>query len=956
MKILSMVVEGFGVFDRKTMVGPFGPGLNVVFGANGCGKSTLVTALARGFFDRHKTQGQAIVRAKPWLRSLTPRVTVEVEQKGVSYRFRKQFLDSPYSELERNEHGVWRRLAEGDDADAQIRNWMQAEAPVTGATSPEKWGYAQFLWATQGGMKIDELSGSLRQAIEQSLDAQTRHAPDQEIAKRIEALYDQAFTEKTGKERLGKDTRLGEIERERNQIIQFRSEALDRMASVDALRLKLDSLSSERQNSAAMICALEERIRDAQSEAENFARMQTELESASAAARASEKSHEQLKNELAEYETLKQKIEQSERRLALDKEEWLKLEERLESLSKIEVEAKQKWESLRSEPQAIADLRAHAKHAKEFLDDSAAVKVAEQKLADVDACVAAIESNRREHENLNAPTPLEMTAIRRAALEVDRAKTRVQASQYTISLAPIRPLELVEVGAASARHSIEPGKSFERSLIGEFAFEIEGVGTIRVKAPEGLGAGAEEKLLEAEKKFRSCCEPFQSDSLDELEARFQASDKIRQEFSQYEAQRKTLMAATTREALSRDLDEKRLRIRKRIATRPDWETVLPDPEQLERSAAEKSDQWRRDSELAETDYEKAKDENARKQKARHELRAKIDTDSRLREEWQLRLEHLEREGKSLEQRRAELNQLAMAWTSDTQRRDVAQKALASFAIHPGEKLKQDQRSLEEAKRKSAQLADQISEARGRLNSLLEDAPYDRVVSADEAFERIDQEWRAEKERLEAIKLLYNTLQAVEAERREHLLQPIAQTTLNYVRKLGLNKFSGLDVSESFLPERVRASSDHHVELDCLSSGEKEQIYFAARLGLVDNVFKDQAYPIVLDDVFVHSDGDRLKAVIDILQDVGTRRQVLLLTCHPERFHHIPGATFFDLEAIKRSATVLEETSSVSEITRSSRKTSTASARKSVDSPNPTPPPPRRKIVQSRGQGTFPEFL
>jgi len=54
--------------------------------------------------------------------------------------------------------------------------------------------------------------------------------------------------------------------------------------------------------------------------------------------------------------------------------------------------------------------------------------------------------------------------------------------------------------------------------------------------------------------------------------------------------------------------------------------------------------------------------------------------------------------------------------------------------------------------------------------------------------------------------------------------------------------------------------------------------------------------VVLDDVLTATDAGRLARVVNVLEDAAQRLQVLILTCHPERYRGLRQAVFFDLEA------------------------------------------------------------
>ncbi len=66
----------------------------------------------------------------------------------------------------------------------------------------------------------------------------------------------------------------------------------------------------------------------------------------------------------------------------------------------------------------------------------------------------------------------------------------------------------------------------------------------------------------------------------------------------------------------------------------------------------------------------------------------------------------------------------------------------------------------------------------------------------------------------------------------------------------------------------------------MSRGTLEQLYLAMRFGLIEEYeSRSEPLPAVLDDVFVNFDDERDQRLINVLNQFGQQRQVLVLTCH-----------------------------------------------------------------------------
>jgi uncharacterized protein YhaN len=66
--------------------------------------------------------------------------------------------------------------------------------------------------------------------------------------------------------------------------------------------------------------------------------------------------------------------------------------------------------------------------------------------------------------------------------------------------------------------------------------------------------------------------------------------------------------------------------------------------------------------------------------------------------------------------------------------------------------------------------------------------------------------------------------------------------------------------------------------------------------LAERVAEKQRQLVVFDDVLTATDAGRLSRIQAILEESADRLQVLILTCHPERYAGLAGSMSWDLEA------------------------------------------------------------
>ncbi|WP_246623547.1 ATP-binding protein [Sphingomonas colocasiae] len=75
----------------------------------------------------------------------------------------------------------------------------------------------------------------------------------------------------------------------------------------------------------------------------------------------------------------------------------------------------------------------------------------------------------------------------------------------------------------------------------------------------------------------------------------------------------------------------------------------------------------------------------------------------------------------------------------------------------------------------------------------------------------------------------------------------------------------------------------------LSRGTQGQLALLTRIAFGEMLL-EQGGPVslILDDPLVHSDDAGLDLMMEILSDVATRMQVILLTCRDRAFRHVAG--------------------------------------------------------------------
>ena len=184
--------------------------------------------------------------------------------------------------------------------------------------------------------------------------------------------------------------------------------------------------------------------------------------------------------------------------------------------------------------------------------------------------------------------------------------------------------------------------------------------------------------------------------------------------------------------------------------------------------------------------------------------------------------------------------------------------------------------------------DDLQNLRGRLSALGEVGLHDRLAAAETRLERARVAWGQASRGAAAARLLHDTLLRHREAARRAYVAPLREK----LESLGRIVF-GTDFAVELDDElRVARRTLDGVTLDVeqLSSGAREQLAVLSRLAVAAITAGDGGVPVILDDALGWSDPDRLEKMGAAFHVASRDSQVIVLTCVPERYHHIGSAT------------------------------------------------------------------
>lgn len=200
-------------------------------------------------------------------------------------------------------------------------------------------------------------------------------------------------------------------------------------------------------------------------------------------------------------------------------------------------------------------------------------------------------------------------------------------------------------------------------------------------------------------------------------------------------------------------------------------------------------------------------------------------------------------------------------------------------------LQASQARLERVRSQRTQMSEQLHELRGRLASLNMLGLHERMEDAAVLLQHADNEVSRLSTHAAAVQLLCDTLDETRRECEGQVIGPVEREVLPLLQTVFPKGVVSLQ-SNLEIAGLHRPNQGNHA-FDTLSAGTKEQVGLAIRLGTAKALAQSECLPVILDDALVATDEQRLHAIAVMLDQVCDQLQVLLLTCHWNRYQDLP---------------------------------------------------------------------
>ena len=866
MRVSSITVKNFKCYTTEVTVRFDQRETSLISGSNGTGKTTLLEALQTALTIAHNSKAQSVLKLRPWGTDLAPEVTIVFETAQGIFQVYKRFLQSPKARLNRWTGSGWKLLAEG----AQVQDSL---VEVLGGNFLER---LPILLTTQDALPVPALSETVVDSIRGTLGAQVSGSKVRRFEELVAIDRGKYLTPK-GHDKVAiaqaeENLTAAKAEAESNravlsQIKKAQDEARTARSTHDHLRRQLDTFLPELNRLEAQ---------EKQAEAIN-----QEIKTAVLILNDAQNRFTITKRRTDEIVELRQNIFDFEQKIRQADTEEQEITKRLQTAIDAFQLVEQERGTVRMQRAVVDQQQQRAAYAQDYVRITAALEQATLQYDHVREANKKIEVLRGE---LVGPTPTQAFEMTRLEQDLAVATATLRAQLLNIDVETDADLTLfVKQGEPAGRHDLAGGTRFAVQAEGTLEISFLGFATMRCSGPVVDVGALRSGIQSIEDRRQSLLAQFGAASVPEFEKLAHRRTEIAAEISEIETNQRVVLGSADPGSLPGkivDLDMQRTEI---LISEPKWQTELPDYQQMADASLQSEKLYRSTQDDVEQRFQAALQERNECQRALEVLHAEARNWPLMLGESKTRLSGCEVDGKSDSDRQAELDSLTKELEQN--RQDLAQKQKHRQLLAADIDIKANE-AREEVANLRTQIAREeitIRDAEITQRTLLQNEPYDRLSGAEEKLAEAKRRYDDLVIRRDAIKELVEVLESEKDAALNNISEPVSAAASQILETITGQKLADIRLNRSFALASLDLKEDVAADISNVSAGESEQIYAATRIALADVLLKDYPHIVVFDDVFAHTDNERLGRIIGLLQERSSQMQFVILTCHPERF-------------------------------------------------------------------------
>ncbi|CZO83502.1 AAA family ATPase [Legionella pneumophila] len=869
MLLTSISIQNFQQYDKPFELKGLSAGINVIYGNNEAGKSTLLRALRAILFDRFNGKG-----AEDFVgyNGGCPEVKIQFDLGGNSYTLEKIFSKKKEGRaILTNEQGIkWT----GTEAEIHLAELLKFDTIERGLTKSEQQGIYGVLWVEQGSAwQQVSVSNNLKasQAIQSVLNHELTDMLSQgkgeSLLKRFSDELNEYQTEKTGKPK------------------GVFKEILD---SKEAAKQKLENLQDELSNYQKRVDQLSGYQRDLATLVDHQVeeKDKEQLETAQKHLRHAEEINEQHKKTKTDVELIELKHESAQKALKerLDLIENLQIETANEKsaqtkIKELETEVEQFEKNFKISTESLS--KAKDCHERSQLTLKKARSY--QKLTEVQKNIKHIEEQLNKAQTLNDEIKQKQHSLSEILIgsstlaDLRKLKEQVNSLQAKFDAVATRIKYSINEDSVKLNDDIIAGEG--EVFISDKSIITFGSNKICI-IPGGEELSAvQTKLDNAKKLLLNQFEQHHIVSLSEAEELFDKKKTLSSEIDSLQAHVQ-LISPNGIESLKQQLTDHQTEENILVKQLGDSDQIsIDEAEALENSASKELTKC--------SDNERqVHDQLVKKQEAlKHAKIALSSTKENLvlliKKIEKTRNDNTDEQLKNIEKKIAHEKQMLREKLSE-----LENTLLSLDYVGAASEVERRQQVLDNTKKRMADLKQTIRD----LTIELQTSGHRGLAEEKEQAEQELKELCNEVQRLEmhvgSLNLLCQLIRENIQSAKELLVKPLTEAMTPYLKILFPNSEPIID--EEFCLQHILRDGIRE-PFENLSIGTREQLAILLRLAYADLLAeKGASVPVILDDALVNSDDIRREKMKQILHRASKKHQIILLTCHGNDYRDCGG--------------------------------------------------------------------
>lgn len=153
----------------------------------------------------------------------------------------------------------------------------------------------------------------------------------------------------------------------------------------------------------------------------------------------------------------------------------------------------------------------------------------------------------------------------------------------------------------------------------------------------------------------------------------------------------------------------------------------------------------------------------------------------------------------------------------------------------------------------------------------------KLVDIEEDIARCKDEILKLDIKRKSLELAKNTIEELSKDIQDQFAPEINVKVGRLINRITNGKYSGVRINDKLEIGVITPDTGELINLDSLSGGTIDQLYFSLRFGIINSI-NDDRLPLILDDCFIQYDDIRLANILMLLGEISESRQVILFSC------------------------------------------------------------------------------